>query len=278
MGTRWTIYCHIHTESGRRYIGLTKLTMMKRWNQHVSNAKAKKGKGCAHFWAAIRKYGKHAFIHRILAYCDDLETANLAEECWIEFYDTRNPEKGFNLAKGGAHIPHPIHRNPWDDPEFRAARLADLDRANSSITSAERSQRSQSLWNDPEFRQQVTASNREAYSDPAVKNHAASAMKEAFARPESRAKRSKSSSAMWTDEYRSNNAKLWENPNFRERCQSGLLTGASLNKFKTHCSRGHEYTPDNTYVNPRGSRECRVCSRLRGSRSARSARAIQSRI
>lgn len=42
---RYTVYCHIHIESGRRYVGLTKLTMMKRWNQHVYNAESKKGRG-----------------------------------------------------------------------------------------------------------------------------------------------------------------------------------------------------------------------------------------
>jgi hypothetical protein len=55
---------------------LTKLTMMKRWNQHVQNAKAKRGKGCAHFWAAIRLYGKDAFSHEVLAICETLEKAN----------------------------------------------------------------------------------------------------------------------------------------------------------------------------------------------------------
>lgn len=30
----------------------------------------------------------------------------------------------------------------------------------------------------------------------------------------------------------------------------------------THCKRGHEYTPDNTYISPKdGSRVCRACSR-----------------
>jgi hypothetical protein len=33
--------------------------------------------------------------------------------------------------------------------------------------------------------------------------------------------------------------------------------------LKTHCKHGHEYTPENTYVNPKGSRECRVCIRDR---------------
>lgn len=28
---------------------------------------------------------------------------------------------------------------------------------------------------------------------------------------------------------------------------------------KTHCPRGHEYTPENTYIRPRGHRECRTC-------------------
>ena len=28
---------------------------------------------------------------------------------------------------------------------------------------------------------------------------------------------------------------------------------------KTHCPHGHAYTLGNTYVNPRGSRECRTC-------------------
>jgi len=28
---------------------------------------------------------------------------------------------------------------------------------------------------------------------------------------------------------------------------------------KTHCKHGHEYTPENTYRNCRGHRECRTC-------------------
>lgn len=35
---RWTIYCHTHVDSGRRYIGLTKQAMMKRWKNHVHAA------------------------------------------------------------------------------------------------------------------------------------------------------------------------------------------------------------------------------------------------
>ena len=30
---------------------------------------------------------------------------------------------------------------------------------------------------------------------------------------------------------------------------------------RTHCPRGHEYSPENTYVGPDGKRRCRTCKR-----------------
>jgi hypothetical protein len=35
----------------------------------------------------------------------------------------------------------------------------------------------------------------------------------------------------------------------------------------THCVRGHEYDERNTYVNPRGQRQCRACARVRSKAS-----------
>ena len=35
---------------------------------------------------------------------------------------------------------------------------------------------------------------------------------------------------------------------------------------QTHCLRGHEFTPENTYLNPRGERQCRQCISLREKR------------
>jgi hypothetical protein len=32
-----------------------------------------------------------------------------------------------------------------------------------------------------------------------------------------------------------------------------------INKFKTHCVRGHEFTKENTYIDRRGGRNCRKC-------------------
>jgi len=44
------------------------------------------------------------------------------------------------------------------------------------------------------------------------------------------------------------------------RCR-GLNVLARANAAKTHCPRGHEYTPENTRHNGRGSRDCRACRR-----------------
>lgn len=35
------------------------------------------------------------------------------------------------------------------------------------------------------------------------------------------------------------------------------------NRILTHCKRGHEFTEENTYVSPKGNRDCRTCGNAR---------------
>lgn len=46
-----------------------------------------------------------------------------------------------------------------------------------------------------------------------------------------------------------------------ERSSLGALA-RERNLAKTHCPHGHEYTPENTYISPKGARYCRECNRL----------------
>lgn len=48
-----------------------------------------------------------------------------------------------------------------------------------------------------------------------------------------------------------------------DNMQDVVQRGRHVNATKTHCPFGHEYTPDNTYLKPSGSRECRTCRRER---------------
>lgn len=37
----------------------------------------------------------------------------------------------------------------------------------------------------------------------------------------------------------------------------------------THCKRGHEFTPENTFIHSSGGRQCRTCRNLRGKAARR---------
>lgn len=47
----------------------------------------------------------------------------------------------------------------------------------------------------------------------------------------------------------------------RENSHRGM-GWAGIHARKTHCKRGHEFTPENTYVAQSGGRMCRECTRL----------------
>jgi len=233
----WIVYCHTLISDGRRYVGLTSQTVEKRWKNHVHIAKSSKG-GRWHFPNAIRKYGKDAFSHEVLGTFDSLQDANTFEKTKILELDLRNPEKGFNLAEGGNHVPHPI-RNPWNDELRKKA-----------------SESAKARWNDPTIRAKNLAATKAAINTPESRVKRSMSSKKAMARPEVKEKRSQAAKAVhaqsgfkekmsralsgrvFTPEHRSNMAasqtgkvtspdtitkisnstkSMWQDPAYRER-------------------------------------------------------------
>lgn len=244
----WIIYCHTHVDSGRRYVGLTSRSMELRWRRHLADADRTQGRGCAYFWNAIRKYGKDAFSHEILERCDTLEAANLAEQKWIEQFDTRNPEKGFNLVKGGGHKPHRSDDAYRSDPEYlESQRKAAEER-----------------WKDPEYRTRTLDATQTALSSPEVRKNLSDGVKRAWENPEIREKFKSAAQARGSDPIiREKLRDHWDDPSFRERCSVGPRARIAAESAKTHCKHGHEYTPENTFLSPSGHRECKACNYAR---------------
>lgn len=89
------IYKITNKVNGKVYIGQTKNSLQYRWNQHCSPS------NCRLLHRAIQKYGKKNFtVEQIDVACDQDEL-NEKEQYWIAFYDSTNPEKGYNLTSGG---------------------------------------------------------------------------------------------------------------------------------------------------------------------------------
>ena len=262
MEPRWTLYCHIHAASGRRYVGLTKKTMLHRWNRHVYHA-LKRNDG-THFQRAIRKYGKDAFSHEVLEVCHSLEVANLAEECWIELFDTRNPEKGFNLAKGGEHAPHPVRKNPWGDPIFRDAGMRNLEKARLAALTPESRSTQKAACNSPENLERKREALARRFDDSGQRMALALRMKDVALSDESRDRiRDSNRSRKIADATR---VKLSAASTGRRLSADHIAKrSASIRALpkKTHCKRGHALS--DAWVRSNGERICRHCYRERRS-------------
>lgn len=91
------IYIHKNKQNNKMYIGCTYQNPPQlRW-RHPSLYRS-----CKTFYEAIQKYGWNNFEHIILEEgLYTLEYAYEREDYWINYYNTRNPEKGYNMNAGG---------------------------------------------------------------------------------------------------------------------------------------------------------------------------------
>lgn len=88
------IYCAYNKINNKRYIGQTIQELKERQRKHYQTD------DCPYFHKALLKYDKDSWEWIILEELDQNQL-NEREEYWISYYETTNPEKGYNISKGG---------------------------------------------------------------------------------------------------------------------------------------------------------------------------------
>ena len=92
------IYKITNTINGKVYIGQTIHSLEKRWVAHC-----RKGSECTSIRNSIQKYGKENFKIEVIEQVETLEDLNLKEEFWIDYYESTDRSKGYNLTTGGSN-------------------------------------------------------------------------------------------------------------------------------------------------------------------------------
>lgn len=97
---KYKLYVHI-SPSNKRYYGITRLDVKKRWGSDGSGYRYQ-----PYIWNAIQRYGWNNFTHEVLF--DNLteKEACLIEQCYIALYDTMDRTKGYNCSEGGSTNKH----------------------------------------------------------------------------------------------------------------------------------------------------------------------------
>ena len=99
------VYKITNLVNNKVYIGLTTLTIDKRWKSHVQTAYTPNSKDYnSLFKKAIRKYGPQNFKREIIDEADDVETLKAKEIYWIDYYHSYafdENSNGYNSTRGG---------------------------------------------------------------------------------------------------------------------------------------------------------------------------------
>ena len=93
----YTVYIHENKINGKKYIGITRIKVQKRWGYEGSNYK-----NCTYFWRAIKKYGWNNFSHEILFQNLTGAEASELEKVLIKTFKSSDKKYGYNIATGGA--------------------------------------------------------------------------------------------------------------------------------------------------------------------------------
>jgi len=96
------IYLITNKVTGKVYVGQHKGDDLQHYLQQKFYEAEHRLKARSHLYASIRKHGRDAFsIQPLVSDIQTREELNQKEKEFIELYDSRNPEVGYNICEGG---------------------------------------------------------------------------------------------------------------------------------------------------------------------------------
>lgn len=166
------VYCLMNKLNGKVYIGQTKAPASRKASHFYE---AKRGNH-RHLYASIRKYGQENFSFDVIEECED-DVINEREQYWVSHYDSYNPEKGYNLTRGGEGTigsdkpKTPEHKEKmrqaqkkyWSNPPASDTRRQKLAERNATQKAKQTSKDAQlRRWSNPESKEAV----KKLWQDP----------------------------------------------------------------------------------------------------------------
>lgn len=140
------IYKTTNLLNGKIYIGQSIFEPDQKPNYLGSGGKLKN---------SIKEFGIGNFTREILeSDITHTKILNEREIYWISYYNSTDPDIGYNILKGG---------------QYESQRQAIKEACNRPSELERKSKESKKLWSDSDYQKRVTESNRKTWSDPELK-------------------------------------------------------------------------------------------------------------
>lgn len=142
--TKNVIYKFTNITNGKVYVGQTRKRLRDRLADHIWQMK----NNPCYFHKALQKYGISNFDIEILEECDNIKDLNTLEIYWIDFYESTNRDKGYNLTKGGSGKKLYINGKKYEHKDSEETRL-------------KKSNSAKQKWKDEDYRKRYKESRKD---------------------------------------------------------------------------------------------------------------------
>lgn len=234
----YTVYQHI-TPNGKRYIGITKSKPENRWNGGYGY------KTQPLFYRAIKKYGWDNIKHQVLVTGISKGDATKTEIRLIAQYDCTNPQKGYNITKGGdgcnGFSPSPETRKKLSDAH-KGKNATWYGKHLPEDMRKQISEKIKRLWHNAEYRQKRVDSQKGTKHTNEHKRKIGDASRRNWQNKEFRTAHLEWLRKAWTDEASRKKriasiTKAWQDKNLRQRQREA-------NSGKNNGFFGKKHTPE----------------------------------